>query len=238
MASRSVVLFSLFALALSMKEDEHIVACPGDDRPGVDGKYTCNQDGTHRVCAKLVDKSGGTCTEHMWGTKDFWQVTGQTGGKAEWMDRICDDSRENKGEHWCICMWATADLINDLGCDAVTINCAATSIEYIMSKDKYKDAGRELTKEKECLEQKCKDEFPQYFTDATAPASFIDAGVQDSKGQYVLQAEEVERETARWKFFFSDHLSHSAERIHRAKVRTHIPQKRIFDDKMLWGMRA
>lgn len=172
MASRSVVLFSLFVLASSIEEEVEV--CPGDTR----GDFKCNHDETHRVCAKLVDTSGGTCTPQLWGDKDFWELTNQT--SVEWKDDVCNEP--NPGEYWCICMWATAKLINQVGCDNITIKCDATSIKHIMQSTS--DGNDNLDEEHACLRQKC-------------PTYFPDDGVQESKRQYALQAEEVERETAR-----------------------------------------
>jgi len=50
-------------------------------------------------------------------------------------------------------MWATAHLIESVGCDNVHIDCGATDVAYVMGK--YKDAGTDLTPAKECLKKKC-----------------------------------------------------------------------------------
>jgi len=149
MASRFGVVFSLFVLASSIDED--VEKCPGDTRLHGDPRrdYRCNHDETHRVCAKLVDRSDDTCTRHMWGDKNFWQLTNQT--EVEWKDKVCNPP--NPGEYWCICMWATATLIDKVGCENISINCGATSIKHIMSKKV--DGNQKLDKEKECLRQKC-----------------------------------------------------------------------------------
>ena len=67
------------------------------------GDYKCTHDQTHRVCAKLVDNSDGSCTELQWplGTKmvSFWDITDQQGWN--WKDKIC--SAPNPGDSWCIC---------------------------------------------------------------------------------------------------------------------------------------
>ena len=81
------------------------------------GDYKCNHDSTHRVCAKLVDNSNGECKHLKWGSKDFWELTDQV--QYDWSDLICSNKdRYNQpkpsGEHWCICMWATESLINQV----------------------------------------------------------------------------------------------------------------------------
>ena len=70
--------------------------------------YTCNQDDTHRVCARLVD-STSTCDAT---SPSFWTVTEQ----ESWATEVCDSP--NSGTDWCICMWAYADYIAEEGCDA------------------------------------------------------------------------------------------------------------------------
>ena len=40
------------------------------------GDFRCNHDGTHRVCAQLVDEK--TKAPLAWGQEDFWQITGQS----------------------------------------------------------------------------------------------------------------------------------------------------------------
>ena len=75
------------------------------------GDYKCIHDRTHRVCAKLVDNSD-SCNELAWNSngRSFWDITGQQ--RWNWKDRICN--RPNPGDSWCICMWATANLIREV----------------------------------------------------------------------------------------------------------------------------
>ena len=75
------------------------------------GDYKCIHDRTHRVCAKLVDNPT-SCNELAWNSngRSFWDITGQQ--RWNWKDRIC--SRPNPGDSWCICMWATANLIREV----------------------------------------------------------------------------------------------------------------------------
>ena len=78
--------------------------------------FKCNHDVTHRVCAKLVDNKDGMCKRLKWGSKNFWQLTNQI--QYDWSQLICSDRTRDgntklPGEHWCICMWATEELINE-----------------------------------------------------------------------------------------------------------------------------
>lgn len=120
-----------------------VSACPGEgDRYG---DYKCNHDSTHRVCAKLKDDDG---SKELWGNQDFWELTGQT----DWSSQVGSDS-SNPGGHWCICMWATADLIKKVQCENVHFDCHASDIAYMHQQ--YDDAGTDLSEAKECVEKKC-----------------------------------------------------------------------------------
>ena len=124
-----------------------VEVCPGEG-PRY-GDYRCNHDSTHRVCAKLVE-SATDSTPLSWGPAgDFWQITGQ---KAfQWNDRIV--AEPNSGDSWCICMWATASLIERVGCDNVHLRCEATDVDYVLSS--YHDGGHRLDAAHECIRRKC-----------------------------------------------------------------------------------
>merc|ERR1719446_505870 len=94
-------------------EESTVAVCPGEsDRYG---DHKCNHDETHRVCAKLLDEQSKPLN---WGTGgNFWQITNQE--SMQWDQKI----RENGGDSWCICMWATAKLIKKAGCENVHISC-------------------------------------------------------------------------------------------------------------------
>mmetsp|Transcript_28263 Transcript_28263/g.66076 ORF Transcript_28263/g.66076 Transcript_28263/m.66076 type:complete len:161 (-) Transcript_28263:271-753(-) len=133
----------LFASATMGSSD--IAVCPGEgDRYG---DFKCNHDSTHRVCAQLVDQGGKPLA---WGEKgDFWEITGQ---KAfQWPERIIE--APNPGDSWCICMWATASLIERVGCDNVHLRCDATDVEYVFAS--YRDGGQDLSAAQMCLRKKC-----------------------------------------------------------------------------------
>lgn len=135
-------------LALAAAASASVEVCPGEG-PRY-GDYKCNHDSTHRVCAQLVESKTDS-TPLSWGPAgDFWQITGQ---KAfQWNDRIVNPP--NSGDSWCICMWATASLIEKVGCDNVHLRCDATDIEYVLSS--YHDGGQSLHAAHECLKQKCR----------------------------------------------------------------------------------
>jgi len=144
------VFLSLILVALETTICESSVSkCPGEGSRY--GDFKCDHDGTHRVCAKLVDNST-SCTELSWNDdgKSFWDITGQQ--RWNWKEKIC--SEPNTGDSWCICMWATASLIKEVGCGNVHIHCESTDVAYVMSK--YTDGGVDLKPAKDCLESKCK----------------------------------------------------------------------------------
>ena len=117
--SRMAVLMAMFSLASGIE------VCPGEGARY--GDFKCNHDGTHRVCAQLVDNV--THAPLKWGTGDFWDLTGQ---KAfQWSDKIV--AAPNPGDSWCICMWATASLIKQAGCDNVHLRCDSTDVAYVLN---------------------------------------------------------------------------------------------------------
>ena len=123
----------------------NIAECPGEG-PRY-GDFKCNHDQTHRVCAQLVDQ--GTSEPLSWGSKDFWAITGQK--QWQWDDKIVGGP--NPGDSWCICMWATANLIKEVGCENVHIRCDATDVDYVLSN--YHDGGHDLSVAHDCLRQLC-----------------------------------------------------------------------------------
>merc|ERR1712107_679076 len=152
--------------------------CPGEG-PRY-GDYKCIHDRTHRVCAKLVEDKD-TCNEVRWSGSSFWDITGQ--GRWNWKRSVCGGP--NPGDSWCICMWATANLVAEVGCDNMDINCAATDVDYVlrsrydggwnlsnfnMSQRKMREAIRWKIQEQE-LEREAKPtslRFNQLYTDLTS----------------------------------------------------------------------
>jgi len=143
------LLFGLLYLSALVQSHYNplVSRCPGEG-PRY-GDYKCIHDRTHRVCAKLVDNSNGQCNELSWGAGSFWEITHQE--RWNWKDRIC--AAPNPGDSWCICLWATANLISEVGCENVHIDCAATDVNYV--KSRYYDYRWSLSGAKECIEQKC-----------------------------------------------------------------------------------
>jgi len=155
---RFVMATHLLQIALIQETVADIAVCPGESARY--GDHKCNHDSTHRVCAQLL---GDDNQPKNWGTGDFWEITGQ---KAfQWDDQI----RANHGDSWCICMWATARMIESVGCDNVHLRCEATSVEYVMKS--YTDGGTDLASAKKCLAKKCPAlaAATQRLSDATLP---------------------------------------------------------------------
>ena len=102
------------------RRQEEIDPCPGEG-PRY-GDFRCNHDNSHRVCAQLLNSDDGQPLN--WGQADFWSITGQK--KWQWDALI--RSEPNPGDSWCICMWATARLIETVGCENVHIRCNSTDV--------------------------------------------------------------------------------------------------------------
>jgi len=145
----ALLVFIFYAITrTNCHQNKLISTCPGEG-PRY-GDYKCIHDRTHRVCAKLVDNPT-SCTELSWNENgaSFWDITGQQ--RWNWKDRICNIP--NPGDSWCICMWATANLIKEVGCDNVHIDCSATDVSFVMNS--YNDGGWNLKEAKSCLQRKC-----------------------------------------------------------------------------------
>ena len=50
-------------------------------------------------------------------------------------------------------MWATARLIEKVGCENVHIRCDSTDVKYVLSK--FKDGGVDLQHAHECIRKMC-----------------------------------------------------------------------------------
>ena len=140
----SVIIYALFLFLLS--GCGALDACAGEG-PRY-GDYKCNHDRTHRVCAKLKSNSG---SKVLWGGQDFWHLTHQ----PDWSSQVGADP-SNPGGGWCICMWATASLIEKVGCENVHLHCDATDVDYVLSS--YHDGGQPLHAAHQCIKEKCADE--------------------------------------------------------------------------------
>jgi len=105
---QSLLLFTFIVSFVEAHSNPLVSVCPGEG-PRY-GDYKCIHDRTHRVCAKLVDNSNGRCDALSWNSngQSFWQITGQE--RWNWKDRICN--APNPGDSWCICLWATPNLID------------------------------------------------------------------------------------------------------------------------------
>ena len=109
----------------------------------------CNHDFTHRVCARLVDTNNAQCKPLLWGNKDFWDLTGQK--QFEWSSTVC--SAPNPGDSWCICMWAFARTIEQVGCENVHIHCDSTDVHHLLQH--YHDGRQRLDTAHDCIQAKC-----------------------------------------------------------------------------------
>merc|ERR1719369_491165 len=143
-----VAIAAIALMCVSTNYTTLVSVCPGEVR---NGDFKCIHDKTHRVCAKMVDNKDNICKELSWSDKGlgFWSITGQE--KWNWKDQIC--AGPNPGDSWCICMYATANLIKQVGCENVHINCPATDVSYILGS--YQDGGWSLSQAKQCLQRKC-----------------------------------------------------------------------------------
>merc|ERR1719230_1334407 len=137
--SRMAALMAMFSVAAGIE------VCPGEGARY--GDFKCNHDGTHRVCAQLLEDGGGSPLK--WGASDFWEITGQ---KAFQWDRQIR-SAPNEGDSWCICMWAFARMIDRVGCENVHLHCDSTDVAFVL--DRYHDGGHNLEKAHECLKKTC-----------------------------------------------------------------------------------
>lgn len=138
-----------------------VAVCPGEG--GRYGDHKCNHDPTHRVCAQLLDADGSPSN---WGKGNFWEITGQTAFQWD------DDIKANNGDSWCICMWATASLIEAAGCENIHIHCESTDVSYVLAQ--YQDGGTDLSPAHSCLQQKCPSAFERK-EDATIPSLTTEA---------------------------------------------------------------
>ena len=76
----------VIALALCAVFASSLAVCQGEG-PRY-GDFKCNHDSTHRVCAHLVDNSGGQCKELSWGKGTFWEITHQQAWN--WKESVCN----------------------------------------------------------------------------------------------------------------------------------------------------
>eukprot|EP00927_Polykrikos_kofoidii_P019752 TRINITY_DN1925_c0_g1_i1.p2 TRINITY_DN1925_c0_g1~~TRINITY_DN1925_c0_g1_i1.p2 ORF type:complete len:168 (+),score=25.36 TRINITY_DN1925_c0_g1_i1:72-575(+) len=143
----SAMLLSAVTGYVAVTTSAGIDPCPGEG-PRY-GDFKCNHDETHRVCAQLLDSE--TKNALSWGDGDFWQITKQE--EFRWEDQIKESP--NPGDSWCICMWATANLIEKVGCENVHLRCESTDVATVMKQ--YNDAGTDLAPAHACLKKKCGD---------------------------------------------------------------------------------
>ena len=118
------------------------------------GTRTPIKDGT--VASSIRALGGGACQISM---LSFVQLL-----RGHWDARVL-----GPGVVPGICMWATARLIETVGCENVHLDCAATDVAYV--EKQYLDGGVDLAPAKKCLQEKCPAQsLPiQRLSDATLP---------------------------------------------------------------------
>jgi hypothetical protein len=114
--------------------DNNLSVCPGETR----GPKTCDRDDTHRVCLSVRDTP-------------FFEATGQTDWCGE--EGRCPSLAEPA---WCVCKWALARYVQEVGCDAVKLKCDATDVRHLLEGPDT-DAGTPLAGAKACVRQQCGD---------------------------------------------------------------------------------
>ena len=97
--------------------------------------------GSHHVCMDIRLRDGGS----------FCAATGQSEWCGEPGPCYGDPTRVCPKAKWCVCQWAFARALERLGCDAIEVDCRATSIralEAYAADPRYALAA-------ECLRKKC-----------------------------------------------------------------------------------
>ena len=118
---------------------------PGDAVTGYLRSGRCqaveSDRGSHHVCMNIQLPDG----------RSFCRATGQ----PEWCGeraachghpaRLCPRRR------WCVCQWAFAKALERLGCDAIEVDCHATSLRALQAYD----ADPRYARAAGCLRRKC-----------------------------------------------------------------------------------
>jgi len=140
----------LLLLLVAVTSVAAVSVCPGEG--GRYGDHKCDHDRTHRVCAQLVEDVD-TCQEVKYpvgsSQRTFWEITGQQ--RWNWKETIC--SAPNPGTSWCICMWASANLAAEVGCDNFKIDCGATDVDFVLRSSR--DGNWDMENFHTCLRTKC-----------------------------------------------------------------------------------
>ena len=97
--------------------------------------------GSHHVCMNIQLRDGSS----------FCARTGQPEWCGERSACHGDPTRVCRKAHWCVCQWAFARAVRELGCDQIDLDCGATSLRALEAYDshpRYAQAAR-------CLRHKC-----------------------------------------------------------------------------------
>ena len=90
-----------------------------------------------------------------------------------WADKVV--AEPNRGDSWCICMWAFASLIQSVGCDNVHIRCEATDVQYMLENYRAIEDQVDLEDPLECLPKLC----PQQALAASQSSQQASAALQN-----------------------------------------------------------
>ena len=88
----------------------------------------------------------------MTGTLNSSYAVEQITHQPDWSNQVGADPN-NPGGGWCICMWATASLIKQVGCNNVHITCGSTDVPWLLNH--YREAGVDLQPAQDCVVEKC-----------------------------------------------------------------------------------
>ena len=106
---------------------------------------TLGDKGRHHVCIDLTSTTGGS----------FCGVTGQ----REWCSNRypCHGNSDHDCsiEKWCVCEWAFAQYVEDVGCENIgSVKCDATH-ENVLTHYQSRMEEPHVQKAMSCLESKC-----------------------------------------------------------------------------------
>ena len=135
-ASRAVNVYNR-PLTLCSKKNQ---ATTGYNRTGICSSLDSDA-GKHHVCIKMDMQP------------NFCKLTGQN----NWCDNpgpcMGDSSELCKRGGWCVCQWAFSSAVKKAGCDAIDVDCDATSVLALRAYEKDRINHSHAL---ECLKMKCK----------------------------------------------------------------------------------
>lgn len=95
--------------------------------------------GSHHICLENISSSLGPGT--------FCELTGQ----PDWCRKqgSCTEGQCPR-ENWCVCQWAFAKVIEEVGCEALSVKCDAIPQRVLQD---YQRTGKDEAWK--CLQEKC-----------------------------------------------------------------------------------